>query len=338
MKLADRIRSGVLRWALRVAFVFAPVAGVVVYAGMAGPDPPPSDARQVLDIAIVAFEDNDTTSSLVDGFRGGMLGWEKEEHRILVFHEYRARGSTVIMQRIADHIARSRPSLVYVIGSPAAEAIRTRTKGLVIVNGASNQPLSSGASTRPGSEPAYVALLDMPPVATHLQVIRRLTPNVRTIGIVFNSRSPRSKSVVDEMRVHLLPGWVLREHAISDRRQLSGALDTLASTADAIFLPDDEVSYWGAEEISLFARQRKMPLFVSSDAFIGSGALASVSADHTKLGRQAARIAIGVLTDGEQYSSPVVYGDSFRIVVDTLMARSLRMDVTEYREGYEQMP
>ena len=261
------------------------------------------------------------------------------------------RGHTARSVQLADLAATwqadSGRSGVYVaVGTRAATWLHSRVAGqgrlmYCMVAG----PVRVGLTEKP---PRHGVTTDVP-IAEQFRIIAQSLPAARTVGMLYRSKLPRSRKILDLARKALPPGW--RLHAVD--------IDALASVARAIeaLLGAGVDVVWTAPDSSVYnvvtiralllgAMRRKKAVFGFSPAFVRAGALIGVGVSPRVQGEQAADLAARLLSDpaapkvapaGVTRAKVLPTPPKFKIAVNLIVAEKLSIELPRAlvkRAGY----
>jgi putative ABC transport system substrate-binding protein len=165
-----------------------------------------------------------------------------QEHEIRMTEE-NAQGDSGLVNQIADKIITQKPNLVYVLGTPAAQAVQKRDPNILLVQGAVTDPVAAGlAKSWEGSGRNYVATSDLPPIDKQIRLIQELTPKVSKLGLIYNPGEVNSVAVISRLRKYITDNKLtlsLVERPIANSSEVARAVQTLAGNVDAIYIPPD---------------------------------------------------------------------------------------------------
>ncbi len=168
--------------------------------------------------------------------------------------------------------------------------------------------------------------LDIPP-AVQLGELKRLLPQARSIGVVFNPQ--RSAGLLEDAQAaaQKLSLTLLAEPA-SSAQDFPDALSKLLPKVQAFWvLADSTVVTQNTFRLMLEAAfERKLPLLTFSDEFVTQGALAAVAPDFAASGREAARIALE-LAKGRKPAEIASAQPKWNLVINLSTAQSLGVPV-----------
>lgn len=293
-------------------------------------------SKKVNTIAIVSLVKIDPITQLEDGFKKRIEDSSFGKRTGIVFDYYNAQNDPSLQNQIVDKIVNEKPALVYVLGTPIATAIQKRDPNLIIVQGAVTDPIAAGlANSWEASGKNYAATTDLPPVEKQITLLRQLIPDIRALGLVYNTSEPNSVAVVQRLRKYIDDnklGIKLEERPVSNTSEVSTATESLRDKVQAIYVPPDNTVHAAIEVLCKVGNDNNIPVFTSVESSINNGALAALSLDYYRLGEQSADIALAILEQkakpGEIPIKPI---ENPKIVINEKVANQLRIDLSSVR-------
>jgi putative tryptophan/tyrosine transport system substrate-binding protein len=257
-----------------------------------------------------------------------------KQHKIRTL-KYNAQGDPGLINQVADKITSDKPDLIYVLGTPLAQAIVSRNPQSLVLQGGATDPVSAGlAKSWEGSGNHYFATSDLPPVAEVLSLVTQLSPQAKRIGLIYNPGETNATAVVARMRAEVsraFPNLKLIERSISSTGDIPLVLDSLRGKIDALVLPPDNTVYAAIAQITSVATSDHIPVFATTSNAVKDGALATLTIDYKQLGRDAARLALQVLGGAKPGDLPIQYTKSPQILVSAKAAKALGIDLSAVR-------
>jgi putative tryptophan/tyrosine transport system substrate-binding protein len=256
------------------------------------------DKRQLV-IYVASVVEIEPIAELRDGFKEAVA--QSSFGKRVRYVERNAQGDAGLMAQIANEIAKEKPDLVYVLGTPLAQAIQKRAPDVTLVQGAVTDPVEAGlANSWNGSGKRYAANSDRPPTDRIVSLIRTLTPTVQTVGFLYNPSETNSVAVLRSLKADAAKsGLNIKEFSVARATDIPAAMNAAVTTSDALFIPPDNTVTAGIKGIIQTASGRAKPVFATTTDAVGEGALAGVTTDFRTLGREAATIAISILGEGK---------------------------------------
>jgi putative ABC transport system substrate-binding protein len=204
-----------------------------------------------------------------------------------------------VEQSLEAAIARAgREGAIVTLGAKAAEIVARAAHPLPVVNcmvlGGDPAKVPAGTTVVP---------LDIP-YEQHVLWLKRLLPNARTVGILFDP-AQNGQRAADAAGAFKRAGYVPVLEAVSGPTALPGALKRFTNTADVLQAIPDTTVFTGehARALLLFSFRNRVPLAGPTEAWVRAGALYAVDWDYADLGRYCAATAAR-LANGSHASAP----------------------------------
>lgn len=287
-------------------------------------------------ISIVSIVKIDPITQLEDGFKKQIKASEFAKKDSIKITYDNALGDASLQNQIVDKIIRQKPDLVYVLGTPIAQAIQKRDPSLIIVQGTVTDPIAAGLATsweHPGKN--YAATTDLPPIALQLKLIQDIIPSIQSLGIIYNTGEVNSVAVVNRIRKYIAENNLnikLEERPISNTSELATVTQSLKNKVQAIYIPPDNTVHAGLKVVCKIANNDKIPVFATVESSINDGALVALSLDFYKLGEQSADIALAILEGTKKAGEiPIVPNENPNIYINESLSKSFNLDLTKVK-------
>ena len=287
-------------------------------------------------IAIVSIVKIEPITQLEDGFKKRIKESDFAKRDSIIFTYDNAQNDASLQNQIVDKIIRNKPDLVYVLGTPIATAIQKRDSSLIIIQGAVTDPIEAGlAKSWDGSGKNYAATTDLPPVDKQIILIRQLIPNIKALGVIYNTGEVNSVAVVKRIRKYIEDNKLdikLEERPVANTSEVSTATESLNGKVQAMYIPPDNTVYAALKVVCKVANDYKIPVFTSVETSLADGAFAALSLDYTKLGEQSADIALLILQGKVKPGEiPIKPTENPRIIINQKIATALNIDLSSVK-------
>lgn len=288
-----------------------------------------------LKISIASIIEIQPITELREGFKEYLNKSDISKQKKISYSEYNAQGDSGIINQIVDKISVEKPDVVYALGTPIAQAIQKRAPDILLVQGAATDPVSAGlAKSWEKSGKNYIATSDLPPIEKQLELIQKLTPSVKNIGLIYNPGEVNSVAVIKRIKDYINSNELnlnLVERSISNTSEISRSLDSLIGNVDAIYLPPDNTAHAGIPLIGKFAKENKIPFYATTENAMDSHALATLSLDFRSLGKESAKLTIEVLKGKQKAQEMAIkLTDSPIIYINKSIAKELKIDLKDF--------
>lgn len=225
---------------------------------------------------------------------------------------------------IARELVARKPDVIVPMTTPMVLAV-TKVAKSPIVFAVLALPGDSSLLKKIDENPEITGVMERWPVERQLELMKKITPNMKRIGMLYKAGAPPSmlwvsmfKEITPKYGVELVEGPVNSADEVLTRAQ------SLARRTDVLLLSIDGLMAQTVPAAIKVAQQTKTPLYAGVESFVKKGAIAGVSASYRKIGIAAAQRVDRVLK-GER-GIPLLYPEDNDIFVNLQAAR--RMGVT----------
>ncbi len=203
-------------------------------------------------------------------------------------------------QTIAGTLVNEGCDLILAIATPAAQAVAGATSDIPIVCTAITDFAASGLvedNEAPGGN--VTGTSDMNPVADQIDLLHRLVPEAKKVGLLYCTAESNSKIQIDLAAEQLdALGMEGVEYTASSSNEVQQVVESMMGKVDAIYTPTDNTIASAMTVIASIANENKVPTVCGEVAHVEAGGLASVSINYEELGRRAGEMAVRILTEG----------------------------------------
>ena len=237
----------------------------------------------------------------LDAARRGILdelaaaGWTSGQNLQVDYQN--AQGNPATAGQIARKFAGEQPDVIVAITTPSAQAVVAATRDLPVVFCAVSDPVGAKLVSnldRPGSN--VTGTSDQAPIAEQLDLIRELSPQAKTLGVIYNPGEVNSVSLVELLK-KLAPekGWPVIESAAPKSGDVLSAAWQLTGKADAIYIPLDNTVVSALEAVIRVGREAHIPVYSADTDSVQRGTVAALGFDYYDVGRQTGQLVVRVL-------------------------------------------
>src|SRR5690606_23068475 len=132
---------------------------------------------------------------------------------------------------------------------------------------------------------------DMSPVGDHVDLIKEILPQAKTIGFLYNSGEANSVSLLEAFKEAAeAAGLSVVESAATKSAEVQGAARALVGRADAIYVPTDNTIISALEGAVSVAEEAKLPLFTADTDSVERGSLAALGFNYYDVGKQTGEV------------------------------------------------
>ncbi len=276
------------------------------------PETTATTMAQVYRIGITQIVEHPALDAGVEGFKEAMAEAGFVEGENVEYDVQSAQGDMAIATTIAQKFASDNVDLILAVATPTSQASVKATSTIPIVFALVTDPVAAGLVTDPAAPEANVTgVSDHMPSQLHLDLIKKLVPEAKTIGFLYNAGESNSVASMDEERpLAEAMGYTVVEATVSSSAEVQAAAQSLVGRVDVIALVQDNTVVSALEAVLKVAEEAKIPVITSDTDSVARGAAAGLGADGKTLGRQAGAMAAAILGGTAVKDIPVEYADT----------------------------
>jgi putative ABC transport system substrate-binding protein len=256
----------------------------------------------------------------LDAMRNGVADRLKEKGLDVTYNVHIAQGNMATNTQIISQIMGEQPDLVLAIATPGAQAAVQKIKDRPIVFTGISDPVTAGLvkdlKNTDGSN--VTGMCDASPMDRHVALIREIVPNVKTVGIIYNSGEPNSVPNLKALKEEAAKvGISVEEATIANSSGVYQAAKSLVGRCDVVYVGTDNTVVSAIESAVKVCTDNKLPLIVGDVDSVARGAIAAEALDYYKMGLQTGDMIFRILVDGANPGSmPVEFLNDLNLHVN----------------------
>lgn len=219
-------------------------------------------------------------------------------------------GDMSLAASIAQKFVSEKVDMILAIATPTAQACVNAVKDtdIPVVFGAVTDPVSAGlvdSWEQPGGQ--VTGISDWADVGAQIQLILDIVPEVKKIGVIYNSGETNSKVQVDELKKvaqYLGIAKVVEANAATTANVM-GAAQSLMGRVDAVWVPTDNTVVSAFEAVVKVCEDNQVPVFAADTATVKRGAIGTPGIDYYVLGLEDGKVAAKILNGTPPADIPV---------------------------------
>lgn len=254
-------------------------------------------SQKVVNIGIIQLVEHPALDASRKGFIDALNSKGFTDGEKIKLDYKNAQGEIPTSQTIANNFVSSKKDLIFAIATPAAQAAFNSTKDIPILVTAVTDPLKSGLVKSMDKPLTNVTgTSDALPMDKQFALMKKLVPNCKKIGILYNTSEANSEIAVKAAKEQAAKmNLELSVAGITSSNDISQALDSLISKIDLLYTPTDNLIASSMTLISSKCLEKKIPVIGAEKAHVEAGALATEGVDYYKLGFQTGLMAIDIM-------------------------------------------
>jgi putative ABC transport system substrate-binding protein len=266
-----------------------------------------TDSQDKLKIGIVQIVEHPSLNTIRESFVEELAAQGFKEGENITIDYQNAQGDQTNLKTICQKFVSNNYDLIVAIATPSAQAAVGETKDIPIVFSACTDPVGSGLVSsleKPGGN--VTGTSDAISAEKIMELAKRITPDIKIVGALYNSSETNSISVVNNLKEYAAKnGLTVVEATVTNSSEVQQAVSSLTSKADAIFSPIDNTIASAMPVVTQVANQAKIPVYVGADSMVKDGGLATYGINYPALGQETARMAADILNGAKAGDIPV---------------------------------
>ena len=293
--------------------------------------------KDVFRIGISQFITHQSLDATREGFVNELAKQGYVEGKNIEIDLQNAQGEQRNLKTISQQLAES-SDVVLTIATPSAQSLANTTQTTPVVFSAVTDPVSAKlveSREHPGGNVTGTSDQSSDAISTQINLIKKVLPKAKTIGILYTQSEPNSVVQKDEAKRLLEEkGFTVVEKTILDSNNVKAAAESLMAEVDMVFVPTDNIISSTMETVKQVSIKHKVPVFGGSTEMIAVGGLYNYGTNYEELGRQTARMLVRVLKGEKPENIAVELPEKLELHTNQEMADALGIDISKL-EGKE---
>ena len=285
------------------------------------------NANRVVKVGILQFVTHEALDQIEKGVEDGLkeAGYKGDKVQITLLN---AEGDQSKIQTMSKQLVNDKNDG---IATPAAQGLAAATKDIPVIMGAISDPVGAKlVKNLKHPEGNVTGTSNQVPIKQTVELVKSLTPNAKTIGILYASSEDNSKSQVESFKKYAeKDGLNVVEYAVPSTNEINTTMSVMTGKVDAIWTPQDNTIASAFSTVVSQANQAKIPVYTTVDTMVKEGGLASVAQSQYELGKATARSAVKVLKGKKVKDVPVDVIDDGTPTLNLKVAQDLNITIPE---------
>ncbi|QUB94468.1 ABC transporter substrate-binding protein [Leptotrichia sp. oral taxon 218] len=240
------------------------------------------------------------------------------------FDEKNANGEVSTATLIANNYKADKKDLVFGIATPSAQQLANNITDIPVLFSAVTDPAS--AKILNSNVTGTSDKVDN--VSQQLDLLLKLNPNVKKIGVLYNPSEQNSLVQIAEIQKRAKEKKLeVVLQGITNFGELAQATKNLLTQVDALYLPTDNLVVSGMQLITSEAISAKKIVVVSENSSVGIGALFTMGIDYYQLGKRTGQMAVEILNGKPVSQVPFETSKQLKLYVNEKTAKALGIDI-----------
>lgn len=264
----------------------------------AAPSKPTAAAGEQYKIGFAYFAPEPSLESCQRGLLEGLAELGFIEGRNLTIAHTHAQGEMVNIPQMLQAMDATEAEAIVTFSTPVLQSALTMVKRKPVVFTYVTDPLAAGAGRSFEDHVAHVTGIgSLPPVEETVKIVRRVLPQVKTIGTLYNSGEANSLKIVSMLREATRGAGIgLVELTAANSNEVVQAMQALVTRRiDAFYMVSDNTAYLAFDAILKIADGATLPVIIDDPDYVDKGALFACGPGYYHSGKAAAPLLARVL-------------------------------------------
>lgn len=248
-------------------------------------------------VSVTSIVEHPALDSIRDGVQKALNDAGYTQAKGLKWEFQTAQGNTAIAAQIARKFVGDKPDVIVAIATPSAQAVVAATKTIPAVYSAVTDPVAAQlVSSMKPSGTNVTGVSDTLELEKQVDLIKKVVPEAKRVGMVYNPGEANSVVVVERLR-ELLPksGMSLVEATAARTVDVGAAARSLVGKVDVIYTNTDNNVVSAYEALVKVGNDAKVPLVASDTDSVKRGAIAALGVNYADLGIQTGKMVVRIL-------------------------------------------
>ena len=307
------------------------VGGSLIYSSLnKGGGSKSTTDKKTVKVGVLQYVSHPSLDLIYKGIQDGLAeeGYKADDIKIDFMN---AEGDQSKVATMSKQLVSNDNDVLIGIATPSAQGLAAATKNKPVVMGAITDPVGANLVKnleKPGGNITGVS--DRNPAKQQLELIKKLTPNVKTIGALYSSSEDNSKTQVEEFKkLAEEAGYKVEEYSVPSTNEIASTMNVMTGKVDAIWIPIDNTIASAFATVVSSNKDAKKPIYPSATAMVEEGGLASVVVDQYDLGVATGKMAAKILKGAKPEETPVEIFNQGKSVINKKSAKELGITVPE---------
>lgn len=290
-----------------------------------------NEVKEMYTIGINQLVQHDALDASREGFIEGLKEKGFEEGKNLKIDYQNAQGDIAIAKTISDQFVTSKVDMIFAIATSSLQASYNATKDIPIVFTAVTDPIGAGvAESWESSGTNVTGTSDMVSMEKQLSLLTTLVPDIKTLGVIYNSSEANSLAQVQELKKEAEKNAIdIKEISVTTVNEINQNLNAAIGSIDALYAPTDNTVASAYDLVGNICVNKNIPILCGEEAGVSKGGLCSIGIDYFKLGKEAGYKAAEILNGAKPEDIEISTLSDMSITINTEVAEKLNITIPE---------
>ena len=287
--------------------------------------------QKAIQIGVLQFASHPALDGARDGFIDALTQAGFKDGDKIKLDLQNAQRDMGVARTIAMKFVSDKKDVIYAIATPASQAVAKETQAIPIIFNAVTDPVKAGlVKSIESSGNNVTGVSDFIPVRSQLDLLLKIAPKIKKLGIIYNAGEDNARVLVDitrgvakELKLDLV------EATVTNSSEVFAATQTLVGRVDGIYTIQDNTVISALESVLKVANKNQIPVLVPGVPSVERGGLATVGTSYYNLGKIAGEQALRIFKGIKPSEIPVSYAKNFDIYLNQKTADEIGIKLPE---------
>jgi putative ABC transport system substrate-binding protein len=272
---------------------------------------------------------NETARGIVDALKeSGFANGEAAQVRV-----ESAQASPALASQISNKFVAQNPDVIVCIGTVSAQSMAKYAisgKAKVVFSSVTDPVGAELVSDVGRTDQNITGVSNFVKLEPQLDLIKKIQPNLRKLGIIYNAGEANSVSIVKKLNAVVGQfNILLVEQAVTKTSDVPQAAAKIAANVEAIFISNDNTALSCLPSIIEACNRARIPVYVSDTDAVYLGALAALGPNQYEVGRQTGVLVAKILNGKEIAKLPVEFPSRTELFLNADAAALLEISIPQ---------
>lgn len=293
--------------------------------------------KETYSIGIIQLVEHVALDSAREGFIDALKDNGYVDGQNITIDVQNAQGDQSNLSTISDRFVSNKADLILGIATPAVQSIAGKTSKIPILGTAvTDYVVAKLADSNEAPGGNVSGTTDMNPVKEQIDLLVKLVPDAKTVGVLYNSSEDNSilQAKMAKEAVETI-GLSYVEVTVTNTNEVQQATQSIVERCDAIYIPTDNTFASSMPVVHGVTSQSKTPVICGESGMVRSGGLATLGINYYDLGYQTGLMAIRILKgEAEPATMPIESASGFDFAINGKVAEEIGIEIPDDLKEY----
>jgi putative ABC transport system substrate-binding protein len=290
----------------------------------------PETTEKVFKIGILQFVEHPALDASREGFVQALADNGYIDGQNITIDVQNAQADQANLQTIGQRFVNNQEDLILAIATPAVQSLAAETTAIPILGTAVTDYVGAklvASNEAPGGNISGTS--DMNPVKEQIDLLVKLVPDVKTVGLLYTSSEDNSIIQADLMKAACTAlGLEVVEATVTNSNDVQQVTQSLVGKVQAIYIPTDNVLASAMPIVGEITAEAKIPTVCGESNMVLSGGLATYGVDYYNLGYQTGEMAVKILKgEGTPATMPIEFLEKCEFAINGEVAEAIGLTI-----------